>query len=133
VRRESMPIQILLISIGGALGALLRAFLAFLTRTQSIEKGLPMGTLGANFLGCFLIGLILGYLESVSYKTETLRLILVTGFLGSLTTFSTFSYEAISLLRVGKSLTALLYVAGSITGCLLLCGLGVLVSRGLVE
>ncbi|AXI02248.1 fluoride efflux transporter CrcB [Aquirhabdus parva] len=105
--------QWILVSIGAALGAMLRLF--FAQMLNAVHPAIPYGTLLANVLGGFLMGLVLASTQQLS--TE-MRLLLATGFLGGLTTFSTFSAESFTLLnngRVGMAFFLIgLHVIGSI-------------------
>ena len=93
----------LLIALFGAFGACTRAFISNLNQLHTI----PFGTVVANLLGCFLLGLLSGASEAL--LPENLRKPIATGFLGSLTTFSTFSLETLVLLeREGLSVFLLL-------------------------
>ncbi|WP_410211572.1 fluoride efflux transporter CrcB [Aquirhabdus sp.] len=106
--------QWILVSIGAALGAMLR--LLFAQMLNAVHPAIPYGTLLANVLGGFLMGLVLASTQQLS--TE-MRLLLATGFLGGLTTFSTFSAESFTLLnngRIGMAFFLIgLHVIGSIT------------------
>lgn len=84
------------VAVGGALGSVLRYGVA----TLSIRWGgnLPYGTLAVNILGCFIIGL---FLPTVFKFPLPIRLFIVTGFLGGLTTFSTFSFECWTFFQAG--------------------------------
>ena len=123
-------INIVCIGIGGACGALLRALIGHQLKSFSL---FPFHTLLANCLGCFLIGLLIGLLEPLSVRYDFIRLGIITGFLGSLTTFSTFSYEVILLSREDKWSMGAIYLSVSIVLSLILCGLGILIARSLVE
>ena len=105
--------QWILVSIGAALGAMLR--LLFAQMLNALHPAIPYGTLLANVLGGFLMGLVLASTQQLS--TE-MRLLLATGFLGGLTTFSTFSAESFTLLnngRIGMAFFLIgLHVIGSI-------------------
>jgi CrcB protein len=110
-------IPVLAISIGASLGALSRWGLGlWLSSPTSL---LPWGTLAANLIGGYLIGVAVGVLQAMPQLDPVWRLALVTGFLGGLTTFSSFSAEVVHMLqqqRFGLALgTALLHVAGSLT------------------
>jgi len=97
---------ILLVGIGGFIGAVLRYLITNWTQDTINALSLPYGTLTVNILGCLLIGLLAGLSESRNlFGTETRGLILV-GVLGGFTTFSAFGYETIQLLRDGESLAA---------------------------
>ncbi len=91
-------IQLLLIGLGGAIGALSRYGIAEFAK-QTFSQAFPVGTLLANLLGCFLIGVLIG--SGYGEKNEPLRLGFGIGFLGSLTTFSTFSAETIGQFNDG--------------------------------
>lgn len=104
---------ILLVFLGGGLGAVLRYLIAhFLGNIH-----LPLPTFIANMLGCFLIGLSMPFFLDKAGSAEW-RLFVVTGFLGGLTTFSTFTYETIQLLENTTTIFAIANVLGNV-----LCGL----------
>ena len=115
------------ISIGAALGALLRWRLGIWL--NPVFPTLPLGTVTANLLGGLLIGLALEYTALNSSISPALRLAAITGFLGGLTTFSTFSAETVSLLmrrEVGWSLAT---IGVHVVGSLAMTTLGVLIIR----
>lgn len=85
-----------LVGIGAALGAWGRWMLGL--ALNSLHPALPMGTLAANLIGGYLMGVVLGLFEQMPSLPPELRLLLATGFLGGLTTFSAFSGEMSSLL-----------------------------------
>ena len=84
------------ISMGASIGALLRWWLGIVM--NSTFPTIPLGTLFANIFGGLLMGMFMGIIKNHSFLSETARLAIVTGFLGGLTTFSTFSAEAVTLL-----------------------------------
>ena len=97
--------QWLAIGLGAALGACLRGYLA---RFNPLHHWIPLGTLGANVLGGLLIGLALVWFQRMgSEVSDTVRLFVITGFLGGLTTFSTFSAEVFTFISAGKILAGL--------------------------
>ena len=106
---------------GAGLGALLRWFLG--TKLNSFYPSIPLGTLSANLLGGYLIGVFIAFFASNTAIAPEWRLFIITGFLGGLTTFSTFSAEIVTLIQEGRismSLVALfLHVMGSIAMTLL--------------
>lgn len=108
---------ILAICIGASLGALSRWGLGLWLNTPGAF--LPWGTLAANVIGGYLIGLAIALLQAWPHLDPAWRLAVVTGFLGALTTFSTFSAEVVNLLtqgRLGHALVvAVLHLAGSLT------------------
>src|SRR6185369_2595965 len=93
------------ISVGAALGALLRWLLA--GRFNPLHDSLPLGTLAANLLGGYLIGIAVAYFGARPDLPPEVRLFVVTGFLGGLTTFSTFSAEVVTQLQHGQVLPAI--------------------------
>ena len=93
--------ELLAIGLGGFIGAISRYSLGATIHRQ-LGNGFPFGTLAVNALGCFAIGVVMTLADAGAIKTET-RLVIATGFLGSLTTFSTFSYETFALLQVGRT------------------------------
>ena len=99
---------LLMIAIGGAFGALSRYGLALLA-INLFGKGFPFGTLIANFVGSLLMGLLFGLVEAEHLVPEA-RMALGIGFLGALTTFSTFSLDTLLLMQHGDWLKALLNV-----------------------
>ena len=97
--------QWLAIGLGAAIGACLRGWLA---RFNPMHHWIPLGTLGVNVLGGLLIGLALVWFERVgSGLSPNIRLFVITGFLGGLTTFSTFSVEVFTFIHNGKLLAGL--------------------------
>ncbi|TCK84749.1 fluoride efflux transporter CrcB [Albibacterium bauzanense] len=103
---------LLLIGSGSFVGGVLRYLLSQLIQIKT-DSSFPVGTLGVNIVGCFLIGLIVGYIDKENLGVEW-RFLLVTGLLGGFTTFSAFSMESINLLREGQIGFALSYIALSI-------------------
>lgn len=107
---------ILAISIGSALGALLRWQLG--ERLNALFPAIPPGTIAANLIGGYAIGVAVGWLAQAPAIAPEWRLLIVTGFCGGLTTFSTFSAEVVTLLQVGRFGMALatigVHVAGSL-------------------
>ena len=88
--------EAILIGVGGALGALSRYGISAVAKHVS-PSPLPFGTFVANMLGCFAIGLVAALATESSYISKELQAALTVGFLGGLTTFSSFSYETIRL------------------------------------
>jgi CrcB protein len=104
-------IPILLVAAGGALGAVAR-YLVALVFAQRYGTQWPWGTLFINVTGCLLISLFLGA-GSARITESNLRYLLPIGFVGAYTTFSTYEYETLRLLQVGRTGSAFAYVAAS--------------------
>lgn len=100
------------VALGGALGAVARYGVSGWVQAGA-GAGFPAGTLVVNVAGSFLIGLSFRYLEAVPASPE-LRALIAIGLLGSFTTFSTFSFEAVALLQDGEWGRAGLYTLGSV-------------------
>ncbi len=121
----------LAIAFGGAFGALSRHWL-----TSAMENlnstDFPLGTFVVNLFGSFLIGLVfVVFAEKLSFA-EQWRPVIIIGFLGAMTTFSTFSLDALILFQQGQYNTALFYVLGSVVLCLSAAYIGMYVSRMLL-
>ena len=122
---------LLFIALGGASGAVSRYLLSNWVHTLW-EGKLPMGTLLVNMVGSFAIGIIYVLLVERQMIHPDWRGVLMVGFLGAFTTFSTFSLETISLLEAGHIAHALAYMIGSALLCVLMAGIAVQVTRLLV-
>ncbi|HIJ87352.1 MAG TPA: fluoride efflux transporter CrcB [Desulfuromonadales bacterium] len=96
-----------------------------------LGRAFPYGTFAVNIIGAYLIGLIMEIGMRSTLISDTLRLGLTVGFLGGLTTFSTFSYETFALLEDGRFLVACANIAGSVAVCLLFTWLGIVTVRTL--
>ena len=111
-----------LISLGAALGATSRYLISLIL--NPLLSFLAFGTLISNFLGCFLIGLLLAVFAHYPQISAEWRLLLVTGFLGSLTTFSSFSAEVFEYFIAEKWLIAFEIISFHLVGGLLCTALG---------
>ena len=114
--------SILAISAGASLGALSRWLLGL--GFNAIWATMPLGTLIANLVGGYLIGLSISYFEANAGLPTELKLFIITGFLGGLTTFSTFSAEVVAILQVGSYLRAFATIGLHVLGSLALTLLG---------
>jgi CrcB protein len=112
----------LAVSIGGVLGCLLRWVLAM--AMNRYFPLLPPGTLAANLIGCYIIGVAVAFFALNPSLPPEWRLFLTTGFCGGLTTFSTFSIEMVTLLQTGRLVWALSGIAVHLIGSLLMTILG---------
>lgn len=106
------------VGVGAALGAWLRWL--FSVTWNAANPALPYGTLAANLLGGYLIGLAVGYFSTQPDLSPAVRLFVITGFLGGLTTFSTFSIEVVANLSAGNAGAAAMHVALHLGGSVLL-------------
>ena len=97
----------LLVLVGGSLGAASRYGLGLLT-ARLWGTGFPWGTLVANLSGCFIIGLLFALADRTRLLSPDVRLLLITGYLGALTTFSSFSLETVTAGRAGLVMQSLL-------------------------
>lgn len=114
--------NVLAVGVGAAFGAIARWLLGLWL--NSYLASLPWGTLAANLLGAYLIGIALGCFLLFPEAPGWLRLLVTTGFLGGLTTFSTFSAETVGLLERGHYLSAVGYSGLSLLGALMLTAAG---------
>lgn len=115
--------SVLVICAGASLGALLRWVLG--TSLNMLFPAIPLGTLLANLIGGYLIGLVLVVFSSLPELSPAWRLFMITGLLGGLTTFSTFSVEVTILIQQNKWLLALTAISLHVLGSLLMTILGV--------
>lgn len=120
----------LYIAIGGALGTVSRYGMT-LGAARLGATGFPYATLTVNVVGSFLIGLFVAWLGGRTEINPALRPLIQVGFLGALTTFSTFSLDALILLEQGRLTQAGLYIAASVLVCLAACFIGLLAGRSL--
>ena len=118
--------KILLICLGGSPGALSRYYLAEALNKFTVIN-IPIGILGVNFIGCFILGLLINYLDP---KFESIyNPLLFVGFLGAFTTFSAFSKETINLLSSGNLVLASTYIFLTVFSCLVGTWVGMLISK----
>ena len=111
-------------------GGLTRYYLSGWVYSQ-LGRSFPYGTFVVNIIGAYFIGLIMELSLASTLISDTLRLGLSVGFMGGLTTFSTFSYETYKLLEDGQFLLALLNVLASVTVCLFFTWLGIISVRAI--
>jgi CrcB protein len=99
--------NLLLVALGGAVGSVLRYLIS------SINTSFPWGTFTVNVLGSLLIGLLVGFVSKGVLSPE-MKLLLVTGFCGGFTTFSTFANESFGMMKAGDVMLMALYVGASV-------------------
>ncbi|MFQ5708860.1 MAG: fluoride efflux transporter CrcB [bacterium] len=120
--------SLLAVGIGGFLGAIGRYGLSGLAY-RLFGNSFPYGTLFVNVLGCFLIGFLVTITEERFLISPNLRLFLNIGLIGAFTTFSTFGFETVELLRAGSYLSAVANVVYSILNGLAAVYFGTVVAR----
>jgi fluoride exporter len=115
---------IVAISLGSSLGALLRWWLS--VSLNAAFPQIPPGTLAANLIGGYIVGMAIAFFATSSALAPEWRLFVITGFCGGLTTFSTFSAEVVLLLQQGRTVWALAAAAVHLTGSVImtLAGIG---------
>lgn len=124
-----MPLDLLAIAVGATLGAWLRFALSLWLNPR--VPHFPLGTLAANLLGGYLVGIAVAFFVTRADLPGAWRLFAITGFLGGLTTFSTFSAEVTSLLAEGSYATGLTLAATHLAGSLLMTAAGFATWRAL--
>lgn len=106
--------DLLLVGVGGGVGSMLRFLTSRLSARFISSEWALVGTFIANIVGCFIIGLLAGWLLFNTDKSQQLPLLLVIGFCGGYTTFSAFAFENVHLLQSGHTLFSILYIFSSI-------------------
>jgi len=119
----------LLVGLGGFLGSVLRYGASGLVHRLAPSTLFPLGTLSVNVLGSLLIGLLGGLAESRGILGPESRLLLLIGFLGGFTTFSTFAFETLGLMRAGQTTLVLGNVLGQVCLSLIAVWAGLVLSR----
>lgn len=123
--------SVMAVGVGAGVGAWGRWRLA--TLLNPLFPTLPLGTLSANWIGAFLMGLALGYFSHYEALSPEMRLFVTTGFLGGLTTFSTFSAETVTLIARREFTWVLAALVLHVAGSLLMTGLGILSVKVMVR
>jgi len=119
------------VGVGAMLGAWLRWWLGIALNT--VVPNLPLGTLLANLIGGYIVGVAVEFFLQHALLPAEWRLFVITGFLGSLTTFSTFSAEAVQLLALQRYGWAMLHVGSHLAGSLVMTVLGFYTVRWLTD
>lgn len=120
-------IHLISVAIGGALGALARYWLSGVLNTA--DQKLPLGTLTANVLGSLVLGILYVLIMEKARISPEMRPLLMTGFVGALTTFSTFSLETVVLIQEGHVTAAVFYVLLSVILCLAVLSAAIWLTR----
>lgn len=116
--------SLLVIAIGASLGAWLRWLLGL--KLNALFPTIPPGTVVANMIGGYIIGLAIAFLAASPTLSPEWRLLIITGFCGGLTTFSTFSAETVALIQEGRLLWALGSISLHVVGSLVMTAAGLL-------
>lgn len=117
------------IFLGSGLGGMLR-YLTSTTLQNLINPGsFPIGTFGVNIIGCLIIGFIAQLSEARAVFSPDVRIFLMVGILGGFTTFSSFGYETVQLIREGEFLLALGNAAGQLILGLIMVYIGYVLAR----
>ncbi|MEM7027571.1 MAG: fluoride efflux transporter CrcB [Pseudomonadota bacterium] len=121
-------LNIIFIACGGAIGALCRYGMS-VGAQQLLGKGFPYGTLLVNVIGSLLIGVVYVLMIERAELSQEWRSFIIIGVLGAFTTFSTFSFETITLFESGDTSKALINIFVSVFSCLFVCWVGMFLTR----
>ena len=119
------------VSVGGIIGCLLRWLLGLWFNTA--PSVVPLGTLAANLIGGYIVGVAVAFFALNNTLAPEWRLLVITGFCGGLTTFSSFSAEVVALLRQDRILWACSTIALHLCGSLLMTFAGIATVAGLLK
>lgn len=119
-----------LVGLGGFTGSIARYGLSVFFQRFAFDW--PFGTMAANFLGCFCIGVIAAFAERTEMLSPGARLLLATGFCGGFTTMSSMVYESMQMLRSGEYLHGCVYIGTTIAGSMLAFIVGAIGVRMLI-
>jgi len=120
------------VASGGAIGATSRLYINGLT-SRHLSSDFPYGTLMVNLAGSLIIGLLMGYFAHHVNISPYMRTFLITGFLGALTTYSTFAMESFFMLDSGKYMYAFANITTNLMGTILLAGAGYIATTNLIK
>ena len=120
--------HIILVAFGGAVGSVLR-FLTSMLTAKYFSGSFPLATFIANIAGCFLIGIFSGLFMKTDPTNIQMRLLLITGFCGGYTTFSTFSAENLALINNNNAGLALINIFASVIAGLTAVWLGLAITK----
>jgi CrcB protein len=114
--------------VGGGIGASARYYLSGAVY-RWLPANFPYGNLAVNIIGCFVIGFLMTSLEERFIVTPALRVFLTVGILGGFTTFSSFSYETVSLIRDGEIFLGTINASATLLGCLAATWIGMMTGK----
>lgn len=124
-------VNLLLVALGGAIGSVCR-YLTGVLMTRLLGMAFPWGTLTVNVVGSFAIGFLTELVARKLNASMEMRLLIVVGFLGGFTTFSSFSLDTLALYERGATAAALAYILVSVTVSLLATFGGLAVGRAVL-
>lgn len=119
---------LLIVAVGGGIGSMLR-YLTSVFVAKYYANAYPLATFLTNLIGCFLIGIFMGFLTKSQIVSQDLKAFLITGFCGGYTTFSAFGYENVNLFQNGNPALAFAYIGLSVTIGLFAVWLGLFLMR----
>jgi len=117
------------IALGGAVGSILRYVIQYSIH-KNFPNAFPYGTFLVNILGCFLVGLLVSIFAKESHLSQNLELLLIVGFCGGFTTFSTFAYDGNALISQGRIGYAFIYIGISVFVGMVVAYLGFKLGKG---
>ncbi|MEH6470822.1 MAG: fluoride efflux transporter CrcB [Halopseudomonas sp.] len=121
-------LQLLLVALGGALGAVGRYWVSGYV-VNNTQHYLPLGTLTVNVVGSMLMGVCFVLIMEKAQLPPASRQLLMVGFLGAFTTFSTFSLETLTLIQEGHIMSAVIYILLSVLCCIAALAAGLWLTR----
>ena len=121
--------EILLVFLGGGLGSSFRWFINRLIPSDSF----PYSTISVNLIGCFLIGILAGYILTHSHFKSDIYPLLIVVFCGGLTTFSAFALDNYNLIKSNDFFNSILYITLSVAGCIIMIYAGLYVIQKILN
>lgn len=108
--------NLLFVFLGGGIGSLVRYGISEALK-NNFKSVFPLATFCSNVLSCIVLALVVGYLGSKVSENSSLKMFVVVGFCGGFSTFSTFSFETVELMRTGNMMIAILNILISVAAC----------------